>query len=91
MTATEFIIDRYDYSGKELEVLQDQLSSVSGFGFGNITDLMKYFADYHVRAALKEAAEKVELEIDGMVDCLDSVRVDKYSILASYDLANIKE
>ena len=93
LTAEEFIQDYLDIDCDFMESMREQLDNCSGFSFDNIPDLMAKFAQYHVKAALKEASTKVMLT-DNVCEALQEHQfeeyIDKDSILNSYSLENIE-
>ena len=56
-------------------------------GYGDISHLMIEFAKLHVESALKNASENAETKL---IKYTDDYEIDKYSILNSYPLENIK-
>jgi hypothetical protein len=54
------------------------------------TEMMIEFAKLHVEAALKEAIEKIEMDVEYDTDRIAYPILEEYSILNSYPLTNIK-
>jgi len=69
--------------------IEEKYSDVPG-ELNDITDLMIEFAKFHVTEALKKAAEKAEINCDCDGDEWCKGKINKNSILKSYDLDNIK-
>ena len=94
-SAEQFIEEYLDVDGDFIEKMREQMSNMSGFNFDNIPDLMAEYAKYHVKAALKSAAENVETYDYPYMDCCPecgrtTTYVKEDSILNAYPLENIK-
>jgi hypothetical protein len=71
------------------EFLDLQHETVLSIKF-DIRQVMIEFAKLHVEAALKEAIEKIEIDIEYDSDRIAYPILEEYSILNAYPLTNIK-